>query len=135
MKVNLEITGKKAIAILYALSEYEVDEFAGFLETSAFYNGRERGVAITAHSFASNRDWAIVFGEHRNSDSIFVDMFEFSGDINPPTIANFTEEAYKDRHFFSYNQVGQAAEYIFHQIQQRIQPLIKKLPVEKERSN
>jgi hypothetical protein len=125
MKIKTELVHPVALAVLHALSAYEFDDFSGYLETAAFYNGRERGVAVIVHSFAEGKPLAIVFGENRRSDQIFVDEFEYEHGMNPPTIRDFTQEAYQNRRYFSWDQIGTVSEYIHNALKARM----KKFPV------
>ena len=115
----------QALAILAMLSrspcddlgaEYEekFHEFKIEIKTFAWYNGRERGVLLEVRpSLSSKRALLITFGEHRNSDSIFIDAWEVNEFfLNPPTVADFTDEAYKARTWVDYGNVAKAIEVI-----------------------
>jgi len=83
-------------------------EEIGYLypETSAWYNGRERGIAITLKTFNETRPvYVIAFGEHRNNDSIFIDHFTMKNPpYNYPTVEDFPDYAYKHtRMYVSYS--------------------------------
>jgi hypothetical protein len=82
------------------------------LKTYPFYNGREKGILLTFGKLIDRQMLCIVFGEHRNSDNIFVDSWIMNRSINPPTVNDFSEEAYKERKFFKYDQIYDAAIYI-----------------------
>lgn len=73
--------------------------------TQAFYNGRERGIALTLQSMSnSRRVYIIVFGECRNSDSIFIDHWTMDGGLGPyngPIVSDFPESAYEQRLYVS----------------------------------
>jgi hypothetical protein len=76
---------------------------------AAWYNGRENGIVITVdkmipvnvsdNHFLRNKTWQlnITFGEERRSDSLFLDMWETDTTFNPPTLADFNDEAYRNR--------------------------------------
>jgi hypothetical protein len=83
-------------------------EEIGYLlpQTFAWYNGRERGIGIMLTTFNSARPtYVIAFGEHRTSDSIFIDHWTMDRvDINPPTVADFPDYAYDNtRLYISYS--------------------------------
>lgn len=86
------------------------EEEKGFLNYSIitrstpFYNGRERGICISILCFTYSRQLNIVFGEQRNSDNIFLDVWESHVTTNPPTVENFTDEAYDKRQYFGHNE-------------------------------
>lgn len=112
-----------ARAILVLLADREADFEGNWDEkikchrfdfhTAAWYNGRERGCVLYVTSFQVKETLIITFGEHRSSDSIFVDTWiSTKGFFNPPTVADFTDEAYKSRKFFSYGAYVDAADYI-----------------------
>jgi len=72
-----------------------------YIKTSPFYNGRENGICISIKNLLSDiEQFNVVFGEHRNSDSIFLDKFA-KNTFNNPTLSDFTEEDYKNREMFS----------------------------------
>lgn len=89
--------------------EYDVE-----INTRAWYNGRERGVLLEVRpNFASTLGLIITFGEHRNSDDIFVDAWIVNEVfLNPPTVADFPEEAYKRRQCFREGRVGEVVDFI-----------------------
>lgn len=82
-------------------------------ETSTFYNGREKGIclAIKGYRFTPNR-LVIVFGENRNSDSIFVAQWIEHNGINPPALSGLTDKAYNERRYFNYDELCPAVDYI-----------------------
>jgi hypothetical protein len=103
----------QALLVLRALSRQEIPDDWGIapLETSAWYNGRERGVCVTfRHS--SGKYLAITFGECRNSDAIFIDHFDLKCKLNPPTIADFSQEAYEKRRYANYLDISHAIDII-----------------------
>lgn len=83
------------------------------LKTYPWYNGRERGFLLCYGRIVRDSILCITFGENRNSDNIFVDMWIQNGlGNNPPTVKDFSEEAWKRRKYFGYNQHYSAATYI-----------------------
>jgi len=68
----------------------------------AWYNGRERGVLL---ALVKDFDHVlyIVFGENRSSDDLFVDSWTGKITLNPPTVADWPEEAYRGRRSFRYD--------------------------------
>jgi len=95
--------GTQATMLLHAISEREIPSGYGvaYTETAAWYNGRERGVSVTFHGFR-RKPLVVCFAECRNSDDIVIDSFEVEYYINPPTVANFTEETYLLRRSVPY---------------------------------
>ena len=80
-----------------------------YTETTAFYNCRERGIALTlkcwnVKGFKQRPVFVIVFGEHRSSDSIFIDFWtQTTPPFNGPTTEDLTDEAYEHRLFVPYS--------------------------------
>jgi hypothetical protein len=73
------------------------------VETSAWYNGRERGICLTVTPKERRDVLYITFGECRNSDQIFVDRWTSGALFNPPTVHDHPEErdlAYMNRFYF-----------------------------------
>lgn len=99
-----------------------VPEFSVNMYTSAWYNGRERGIAVALTKTGMSVDdkerrLVLVFGEARGSDSIFLDKWtETGGDINPPTHEDLSEEAYEQRRHFPYGAIRKTAEAIIKDI-------------------
>ncbi|MFA6000159.1 MAG: hypothetical protein WC783_04270 [Candidatus Paceibacterota bacterium] len=98
------------------------------IQTRPWYNGRETGYALLL--LGTNR--VITFGENRNSDTIFVDvwltkMYPF----NPPTIDNYTEEDYQNRKFFGAYDFNAAIEHIVESITKIYEEAINEKPEEK----
>jgi len=97
-KVNLE-----------DLVGYDSDSFT-YPQTYAFYNGRERSIAIEIPpvyngKFHHKPGLVIVFGECRNSDAIVIDYWTIErGSMNGPTVADFTDEAYQRRIYLGYDK-------------------------------
>ena len=83
------------------------------IETSTFYNGRENGICLTVKSFRFYKEsLVIVFGENRNSDSIFVTTWLQNVGFNPPQVCDLTDEAYETRRYFRYDAIYPATNYI-----------------------
>jgi hypothetical protein len=113
----------QALAVLAMLSrrepafaEYDKDlgTYKIEIETSPWYNGRERGVCLNVRrSFSDKTCLLITFGEHRNTDGIFIDCWVHKGHfMNPPTLKDYNDKAYKGRHTVNYGRVDLAVEYI-----------------------
>jgi hypothetical protein len=102
----------QAWAILHCLNKFEWPSH--YISTAAWYNGREEGISLSTYSKSSSYGRLLVtFGEARNSDSIFVDAWKVDySDINPPTVKDFNEEAYKNRAYFGYDETYKAALHI-----------------------
>lgn len=89
--------------------EYEIE-----IKTFAWYNGRERGVLLEVRPhFTSKKALLVTFGECRSGDSIFVDSWEVEEHfLNPPTPADFPDEAYERREVARYGDVAKAVDLI-----------------------
>jgi hypothetical protein len=123
---TLNLSGQ-ALAVLAMLSQREPD-FATYdkqyqhynyeATTSAWYNGRERGVSLVVRrSIVDKKCIVLTFGEVRNSDSIFIDSWEHDGVfMNPPTIDDFPDKAYAERQYVDYGRVDLAVDLILHKI-------------------
>ena len=103
----------QALLVLRALSVHEIPDAWGVksVETSAWYNGRERGVCVTFQA-QNKKALAVTFGECRNSDSIFIDHFEVTLSINPPTVLQFSDSAYRLRRYAPYLDISKAVDVI-----------------------
>jgi hypothetical protein len=113
----------QALAVLALLAEREPDmatydqarhDYNIEIDTWPWYNGREKGVCLEVRpSVVHNAALLITFGEHRNSDDIFIDSWVHTGRfLNPPTPAVFTDEAYAARVTVPYGDVGKAVQII-----------------------
>ncbi len=129
---NLQLSSQALSVLAFLAGDQEwtglrVPQFSVNMYTSAWYNGRERGIAVALTKTGINDDakvpvnnerrLVLVFGEARGSDSIFLDKWTDSGvDINPPTHDDFTDEAYKQRRHFPYGAVRKTAEAVIKEI-------------------
>lgn len=121
--LTLGLNGQ-ARAVLAMLSEISCDGLSAYdearreydveIKTSAWYNGRERGVCLEVRAwFTDPMALFITFGENRTSDSIFVDSWEVECRLlNPPTVRDFPDEAYEARTFVPYGDVAGAVKVI-----------------------
>lgn len=97
------------------------------VRTFPFYNGREHGICImTGSLFNIQEAQFIVFGEHRNSDSIFVDVWKAKRPFNNPDVSMFPDEAYKKRRFFYYNHINETAVFVRDAVEDYIKEMIDK---------
>ena len=113
-KSNLGIS-KAALEVTEVLETLDLGETSNkWLFTSAWYNGREKGICVRLEEIGTSNNVIITFGECRSSDNIFVDTWITSDVIyiNPPTVENYPDYAYKSRKYFSYDQTAQAALYV-----------------------
>lgn len=103
----------QALLVLRVLSTHDIPPEWNIepIETSAWYNGQERGVCVTFRN-KQNKYLAITFGECRNSDSIFIDHFDTALTLNPPTLADFSEESYRRRRYAPYLGISDAIDII-----------------------
>jgi len=108
----------QAYAVLAMLESYESEfsELEGLrMDTFAWYNGRERGISIVASFSVFEPGLAIVFGEHRMSDAIFVDFYEtkHGSTMDPPSHEDDGYEgAYEKRKCFDFGRADMAAAFI-----------------------
>ncbi len=84
------------------------------IETSVFYNGRERGICLTVKNYRSEdgKILVVTWGENRNSDSIFVADWIQKNSINPPTLVDMPDKAYDQRQYFTYDAIYPAIYHI-----------------------
>lgn len=125
---------RQVVAVLsYLEGEVLVEDMEDryiYCKTSAWYNGREDGASLTVSS-AAKPALIITFGEHRNSDGIFVDSWlTEKSTLNPPTVDDFTDEAYERRKMFKYGDVVGTVQYIHGLIEQYIRE-VAPIPAEK----
>lgn len=81
--------------------------------TFPFYNGRERGIGFSIYRYGQKNSLIVTFGECRNSDSIYIDAWEIEKILmNPPTVADFTEEAYTNRRYVVPEKYDEAVKII-----------------------
>jgi hypothetical protein len=121
-ETNLGISGQ-ALAVLAVLAQREPD-FAPYDEkfhdyeyevtTSAWYNGRERGISLVISKGISRiPPLVITFGECRSSDDIFIDSWVGKRRfLNPPTVVDFPESAYETRTLVEYGRVDRTVSVI-----------------------
>jgi hypothetical protein len=108
-----------SVCIFYALKRllvggiYKHDHI--YIQTFIFYNGGEKSIGLIISDFREpSEERIIVFGENRNSDSLFVDSWTRSmSSINPPTVTEFPDEVYEERVFCSHNGYSLIAEHIY----------------------
>jgi hypothetical protein len=112
----------EAITVLNILSDISLegivkDKYDFYINTAALYNGRERGICLTVHSYRINNPcslkcFQIFFSEHRSSDNMFVMSWKGTVDTNPPTIKDIPDEAWDSQKFFNWGQYHETAYYI-----------------------
>lgn len=99
---------EQATAVMAMLSKREPDfvpykdsEYIIEINSSAWYNGRERGICLVVRRMLSDKTCLIVtFGECRGSDGIFVDAWDM------------TDKAYQERKEFGYGRTDLAVRHI-----------------------
>lgn len=81
-------------------------------QTWAWYNGRERGIALTAaRHLCSDERLVLVWGEDRGSDELFVDAWIDNAMVwDQPTVDDQTDGIV--RASFRCREAGKAARYI-----------------------
>jgi len=114
--------GAQALAILAMLSQREPDfvlESSNIndelvVSSHAFYNGRERAVSVSYQRGYAGKCLNIVFGEGRNSDSIFIDWWVNERALpNGPRVSDFPEEAHHSRKYHDYGRLDVAVQHIY----------------------
>lgn len=94
-----------------------------YWKTTAWYNGRECGICIVVPVFSGSvnpRALVITFGECRASDAIFVDSWTMPEGMNPPTVDDYDDTAYKNRRTFDHANIAEAAKCV--------EALLRKVP-------
>lgn len=82
------------------------------IKTFHFYNGRERGIILEV-SYSWEPDALFInFGEHRNSDNLFVQTTKKPTVFNQPDLEIFNDDDYNNRKFFDHNAVYEVTDYI-----------------------
>jgi len=84
---------------------------------SPFYNCRERGICLVV----GLRAW--IFGEHRNSDALYLDRLNGIFWLNPPTLTAFDENAYYNRELFRHDAHWEVARTIMAEIEEHKEAL------------
>lgn len=103
----------QAIAVLHALSELEAPESIKWSNTGAFYNCREAGIVCSFAKSMVKPGLHIVIVEHRNSDEIRVFQWRAPLSINPPSLADLTEDTYRNREkCFPWLDVRSVVQYV-----------------------
>jgi hypothetical protein len=111
----------EAIAILAILADEEAcpDKDGEpnpdvWIQTHAWYNGRERGASLTVRADAGERRALIVtFGRHRRSDEIFVDSWQVSSLIvDVPLVDGMMRKQMGQRALFDPGRIDLACRHI-----------------------
>jgi len=120
---------KQALAILSILSDIEInvkDDYNNkiYIETYPWYNGRENGVCIKVDNFWEDEILLITFGEHRSSDSIFVDVWKVEelANYSSPTLDDLPNKVH--RKIFDCWDVRSVVEYIISKIEKFLKEVI-----------
>jgi len=127
---------KRAMKIAWHLQETTMfqlkdDDFYKKLDyevkTYPFYNGREKGICLIISPVTTSLECLfVVFGEGRNHDGTFVDIWEGDVPFNNPTIDDFSEEDYQKRQVFKYNDVEGVENYIHTKIKEYLTKFVEK---------
>lgn len=129
-KVDLKLNlNDQAWALLYLLSgrDFSVPEGnTGLISihTNALYNGRERGVVISADYLCKDVGREVLhvfFAEDRGSDSVVVYRWIGESFFNPPTVNDIPEEAWKNAVRFVPSKIGAAEQHIYDEIDEFLQ--------------
>ena len=103
----------QAISVLHALAGLEAPENIKWITTGAFYNCRESGIVCSFAKSLIKPGLHIVIVEHRNSDNIRVFHWRAPLSVNPPGLADFTEDTYRNREkCFPYQKIGSVVKYV-----------------------
>jgi len=112
---DFKVKATARAVLAYLEGEWQVrnvPDCHAYIHTAAWYNGREDGFSVTVSMSPEPESLVVTFGEHRNTDQIFVDHWLGRVGINPPTVDDFTDEAYEDRKMFKYDDAAGAAIYV-----------------------
>lgn len=104
----------QARAVLHMLDEaITLEEPNVFVLTWAWYNGRERGFALTVGG-PNLKTLVVVCNEAGSSDDIVVDSWhrDYWTWLDPPTAEEFTDDARMARKSFHRGRVGWVADHI-----------------------
>lgn len=116
---------KQSIELGKLLAKIDITKIEGYeqavqprAQASAWYNGRERGIALTFRAF-NRPTFVIAFSECRNTDAIVIDNWCLEKeDINPVTVADFQNDAdYHRRKFVECERYENAAMIILELIE------------------
>lgn len=118
---------EQAIKVLKMLSRVDIDLRGSFIDTSPWYNGRERGFCLSIHNHLikdDDRAMHIAVFEHRNSDNICCLLwFTKSPYHNRPIADELTlEKAYKGggkydvAATFEYSQYSECVRWVIEKI-------------------
>lgn len=117
-----------ALSIMNLISSFNLEDdkykHASF-QTYPFYNGREKGICLVIQYKWEPECLFLSFGEHRNSDSLFLDSWKANNVFNGMTVDDFPEVAYKNRTFMNYNGHYDLANKIFNLAQEFLDDKIK----------
>lgn len=88
------------------------------ISTYHLLNGRECGLCLEVrHRPNSGQALLVSFGEHRNTDEIFVQTVATSRFMmNGPELKDFTDASYQKRKFFDSLDIASAVQHIFNEI-------------------
>ena len=96
--ISQNIIDKQATKVLSLVAGYTFAYPQGvYAQTSAFHNGRENWACVRVVKSANRSEQLVViFGEARNSDSIHVASWTMRNTFGAPTLADYTEDAYRN---------------------------------------
>lgn len=103
--LNLNAQALAVLAILANLEPgFDGEDYDS--TSSAWYNGRERGVCLVIRRWGAEKCLCIVFGECRSSDSLFIETWTHKGHfMNPPRIEDRPEKAYQSRETVAFGRI------------------------------
>ncbi len=118
----------QALAVLHLVAGHDTDCDTYRVETSPWYNGRERGIVFSCapNDFKVNMQHIAVF-EHRNSDRLCALKWTEAFAMNPPTLESSGHLAYSTNNKFDdivfsvgYGKIGKMASWVIEQMEEYI---------------
>lgn len=104
---------KSQALIIYSIIIKKCRYACWLLKSFPFYNGRERSICLEVVNDAMDKNSLFIeFGEHRNSDSIYVDSWISERAFNNVTINDKPEYAYEERVYTHYENYTNTVKYI-----------------------
>ena len=127
-----QIAKRLAKINLESLAGFDDDAYS-FPQTYAFYNGRERSIAVEIPPVYGRGFFkpglVIVFGECRNSDAIVIDYWTIdSSSMNGPVVADFPDVAYQRRIYLACEDYDNAVGLIVSLIETWLQMSLEAKP-------
>ena len=119
-KINLDIDiSHQALAVQAGLKTQCWGPLQARIQMYPLFNGRERGLCLEVrHQWLSDQALLVSFGEHRNTEDLFVQMVQTTRILmNGPELEDFTEESYRDRKHFGNLDIASVVEHIYNEVE------------------